>query len=47
VETVRRRLQSLAAYARLVPRALADRRRLRRRRTVDDRRLLEQWTTTP
>ncbi len=45
VETVRRRLRSLGAYVRLLPAALADRRQLRRRRTVDDRRLLEDWTT--
>ncbi len=47
VETVRRRVQSLADYARLLPAALSDRRQLRRRRTVDDQRLLEEWTTTP
>jgi GT2 family glycosyltransferase len=46
VETVRRRLQSLGAYVGLVPRALADRHRLRRDRSVDDHRLLEEWTTT-
>ncbi len=47
VETVRRRLQSLGAYVRLVPGALGDRRAIRRRRTVDDRQLLERWTTKP
>ena len=46
VETVRRRLRSLGAYVRLLPAALADRRQLRRRRTVDDHQLLEEWTTT-
>ena len=44
-ETVRRRLQSLGAYARLLPGALADRRHLRRRRTVDDQQLLDRWVT--
>ncbi|HEX7276301.1 MAG TPA: glycosyltransferase [Acidimicrobiales bacterium] len=43
VETVRRRLQSLGAYVRLLPRALNDRRALRRRRTVDDGQLLDEW----
>ncbi len=43
LETVRRRLQSLGAYVRLLPRALNDRRSLRRRRTVDDHQLLEEW----
>jgi len=47
VETVRRRLQSLGAYLRLLTVALADRRRLRRRRTVDPHQLLEEWTTKP
>ncbi len=45
VETVRRRLQSLGAFVRLLPLALADRRRLRRLRTVDDHQLLSRWTT--
>jgi GT2 family glycosyltransferase len=45
VETVRRRLQSLGAYVRLLPAALVDRRRLRRLRTVDDHQLLSEWTT--
>jgi GT2 family glycosyltransferase len=46
VETVRRRLQSLGAYVRMAPAALADRRRLQVRRTVDPHRLVEEWTTT-
>ena len=44
-ETVRRRLHSLGAYVRLLPAALAERRRLRRRRTVDDQQLLDRWVT--
>ena len=44
-ETVRRRLHSLGAYVRLLPATLADRRRLRRRRTVDDQQLLDRWVT--
>ncbi len=43
VETVRRRLQSLGGYLRMLPVALADRRRLRALRTVNDRELLEEW----
>ncbi|MEA2686294.1 MAG: hypothetical protein QOE93_1489 [Actinomycetota bacterium] len=45
VETVRRRLQSLGGYVRLLPAAVLDRRRLARQRTVDERRLLEKWVT--
>lgn len=44
-ETVRRRLQSLGAYVRLLPDALTDRRHLRQRATVDDRQLLADWVT--
>ncbi len=47
VETVRRRLHSLAAFARLIPGALVARRHLRSRRTVDDHDLLEKWVTKP
>ena len=44
VETVRRRMRSLGAYLRLLPRALYDRRGLRRLRTVADEKLLTDWT---
>jgi hypothetical protein len=47
VETVRRRLHSLAAFVRLVPGALVGRRHLRSRRTVDDHELLQKWVTKP
>ncbi len=47
VETVRRRLRSLGGYLRLLPVALADRRQLRRLRTVNDRELLAEWVTKP
>ena len=40
-ETVFRRLRSFAAYLRLLPSTLADRRRLRAGRSVDDREVLE------
>lgn len=40
LETVRRRLRALGAYLRLLPRTLAGRRRLRRRRSVADEELL-------
>lgn len=40
-ETVYRRLRAFGAYLRLLPSALADRRRIRARRSVDDRELLE------
>ncbi len=45
-ETVYRRLRAFAAYLRLLPRALADRRRIRAGRSVDDRELLE-WMARP
>jgi len=47
VETVRRRLQSLGAYVRLLPVTLSARRRLRSRRTVEDQQLLDKWITKP
>lgn len=46
LETVRRRLSSLAAYGRRLPATLVDRRRLRRAQSVDARRLVEEWATT-